>query len=81
MQGPLGKIQSGSPLSPFHQIAVHLFFNPMTTFLLTMRPNSGITMTYADLGNVPLFGLCSLGLCMVGVHQGRPESHAVILIN
>ena len=58
-----------------------VFFDEMTTFLLTMRSNSGITMTYADLGNVPLFGLYSLGLCMVGVHQGRPQSHAVIRTN
>jgi hypothetical protein len=46
------------------------FFYLMTTFLLTRRTNSGITMTYADLGNVPLFGLCSLRMCMVGMHQG-----------
>jgi hypothetical protein len=41
----------------------------MATFLLTQSTNSGITMAYADLGNVPLSGLCTFGLCMVGMHQ------------
>jgi hypothetical protein len=81
---PLQLYYSNTPYSLIHHSVWQPligFFSLMTTFLLTMRTNSGITMAYADLGNVPLSRLCSVRMCMVGVHQGRPESHSVTLIN
>ena len=75
------RLPSNTPSSITPSVPFIGFFSLMTTFLLTMRTNSGITMAYADLGNVPLSRLCSIRMCMVGVHQGRPESHSVTLIN
>jgi hypothetical protein len=53
-------------------------FNLFATFPLTGASNSGITMTYADLGNVPVSWRCTIRLRMVGMHQGRPKSHPMI---